>query len=610
MRAFHRLVLVLLFACTTTVMAADIEIGLDRPGGTILQQFSPPSCMDKCRASLGSRAVACRNLCAVTTASEDYLPKECQIACDKNRNCKSFVYEYPAPSGAGTGTCFLKESTPDPVPSQRHASGKKNPIVVLSFGDSIMWGQGLQSDMKYNSRIAQWIQDNNLTGRPVILVDYSHSGGVITYQAGAIPDDKSAQETWFGEVPRQWPDLSRQLEIALDIHTPIYPSGQEFRPPSLAKLGIKPEWVELILVTAGANDVDFTSLLWPDVDLDHTVLKVRDMGDRMDAFLGELILKRDINNSPITQLAYPNAWVMLTGYFSLFTDKTPDGRLSAIGTLYGISNVVQNVAHVPCDANWILNRVGSLLSGWPMPSEKPECQTDVRAKSAAFYATTQNVYGSLIAKYNNAFPFVGTYLDPEFGPDNGVGGSQEFIRSDLNDPVMQTRIDYCARYGQIAGVCSVASLLHINENGANRYFEQARKRLPILRPSWAGMVVKKALPIVRGEEIRGAGSVNNAQKKVIVRVFDQESREELSGSAQITVTQSTVNPDGLITTLHRRPVTGMTGQEILFPACTKAAIRVHIDPRTHQRSTTTKLHITACSGVVAINGYPNVAFSY
>jgi hypothetical protein len=57
-----------------------------------------------------------------------------------------------------------------------------SPLTMLTFGDSAMWGNGLNIDHKYSHQVAQHLAD--ATGRVVNLVTYAHSGANLSTEAG------------------------------------------------------------------------------------------------------------------------------------------------------------------------------------------------------------------------------------------------------------------------------------------------------------------------------------------------------------------------------------------------------------------------------------------
>ena len=73
----------------------------------------------------------------------------------------------------------------DPILPQQVTHKLENPLrpgvsstlTMLAFGDSAMWGNGLDNPHKYAWQVAQYVA--NGTGRAVQLVTYAHSGANI-----------------------------------------------------------------------------------------------------------------------------------------------------------------------------------------------------------------------------------------------------------------------------------------------------------------------------------------------------------------------------------------------------------------------------------------------
>src|SRR6185369_16725564 len=92
---------------------------------------------------------------------------------------------------------------------------------IVTFGDSIMWGQGLSEAHKFRNIVASHIR--GLTTRPVTLTNFARSGAHIesraTSDVGKSPtlpasDPPSAfpflDSSAAGEVPWSLPSVTRQ----------------------------------------------------------------------------------------------------------------------------------------------------------------------------------------------------------------------------------------------------------------------------------------------------------------------------------------------------------------------------------------------------------------
>jgi hypothetical protein len=124
-----------------------------------------------------------------------------------------------------------------------------NPVRVVSIGDSVVWGQGLEHDQKFPRLTAELL--GAATGRGSQNLDYSISGAVLDAPElpagnddGACLGEQYAQdpdrdgEMEFGEVTQQMPDVFCQLE----------------RAKANAEAGGYP--VDLVVLNGCINDVD------------------------------------------------------------------------------------------------------------------------------------------------------------------------------------------------------------------------------------------------------------------------------------------------------------------------------------------------------------------
>jgi hypothetical protein len=82
------------------------------------------------------------------------------------------------------------------------------PYKLLTLGDSVMWGQGLASQHKFVQLVAGYLA--GLHG-PVAVAALAHSGAVVCDN----PKPEAAHQAFlFGELPRSFPSIASQLEIA------------------------------------------------------------------------------------------------------------------------------------------------------------------------------------------------------------------------------------------------------------------------------------------------------------------------------------------------------------------------------------------------------------
>lgn len=100
-----------------------------------------------------------------------------------------------------------------------------HPITVAAFGDSVVWDQGLDHQMKMGYRLGQIL--GRQTGRSYRSLNYAisgavldapgfppgnHASGCLGYRYAQDPDNDGQME--FGEVTQQTPDVFCQIEKA------------------------------------------------------------------------------------------------------------------------------------------------------------------------------------------------------------------------------------------------------------------------------------------------------------------------------------------------------------------------------------------------------------
>ena len=163
-------------------------------------------------------------------------------------------------------------------------SSQSRPIQMLVIGDSILWGQGLKTERKTWYLVKLWLEQT--TGRKVVERIKAHSGAVI--ERASATDDLTSND---GEVNLALPTLHDELDNALKE----YPD---------------PTQVDLVLVSGCVNDVGALNLLNA---ADRTV--ANEMARSACGKPVENLLQRIL-------ISFPNAQVIVTGYYPLFSENT------------------------------------------------------------------------------------------------------------------------------------------------------------------------------------------------------------------------------------------------------------------------------------------------
>lgn len=338
--------------------------------------------------------------------------------------------------------------------------GASRPFHVLSLGDSAMWGQGLAEPQKYRNIVCDWLRANNTLKRDVRQFNYAHSGAIITHGPERDEEWKIAKsESWGGEIGREDPTVLRQVGMALD---------------DLQREGIPPEDVDLVLMNGGANDVNFmTTLLNPDpfIDTPFVRRRIEDgfVGPRMGAVL------------PRVLDAFPNAKVILVGYYQAISSASPLVRIGALGSL-------------------VFGPLGLFATAGYLD--------ETIRRNEQFVASIDKVYTTLAAQQGRGRTF---HVASHFGLQNAVGARESFVwdlpdvdpveqlrRQEClairggnpaallaNAPTSGLRVDATLEYaGRVA--CDEANTFHPNPAGARHYAEVIIDKLTHLMPEWAG----------------------------------------------------------------------------------------------------------------------------
>jgi len=166
--------------------------------------------------------------------------------------------------------------------------------VILTFGDSVTWGQGLLEEHKFDAIFA--------AAKSIPLTRAAHSGAVI----GTRNDTSSEVES--GEVPVPWPSVWQQVQAQRDWSQ-----------------------VEIALLNGGINDVGLTRILNPVTSTSQIAGLVNQFcGQNMEALLLALAAK----------LTAPGARIALLGYYPIFSSQSlgaSDDQVRSLLELHGVS---------------------------------------------------------------------------------------------------------------------------------------------------------------------------------------------------------------------------------------------------------------------------------
>src|SRR5919197_1318117 len=127
----------------------------------------------------------------------------------------------------------------------------ERPFNMLVFGDSIMWGQGLDDGSKFSYLVETWLEQR--LGRPVRREVFAHSGAQIGEDA-----KEDAKPPLHPEVPNGFPSIPAEIRAANEwLAHPTSADPGHLEP-------VPPEAVSLVLLDGGINDVDVRDILTVD----------------------------------------------------------------------------------------------------------------------------------------------------------------------------------------------------------------------------------------------------------------------------------------------------------------------------------------------------------
>jgi hypothetical protein len=217
------------------------------------------------------------------------------IYVDKNMPAGQYTYIVSSVVRSATGEDF--------------GGAFSNPVTVLTrpfnmvaFGDSVVWGQGLLPEHKFATKVQNWIQSD--FGRTVTLNLRAHSGAITFAESSPV-----SSQSFAGEVPEDGPTISQQIDLA---------SSPGSSNPALAND------VDLVLIDGCLNNLNILDVLNP-VGNDDT-LRTDTQGYCQEGMIN--LLRQVVQK-------FPNAAVVVTGYYPFISNQSDLAALLPVFTLIG-----------------------------------------------------------------------------------------------------------------------------------------------------------------------------------------------------------------------------------------------------------------------------------
>lgn len=382
---------------------------------------------------------------------------------------------------------------------------------ILALGDSVVWGLGLRDQDKFVKKVATTLVQRGMVDETE-TVCLAHAGAIIgsgrttpySGTANKKPTYDEERHYIYGEIGQRYPDIFTQLKIAkyerdyrnyicqteqFNIH-----SHEEHKEEvdALLRNGWEPD---LIIMDGGMNDLNPFSIMFPfnlsefnDLRNNRDVTRLLDRFDRLSTENNlRAMMERAFGNRLCRLLkeviaAYPNAKVVVTGYFPVFTANSLRGMQAAswalIVYLYMrmLSPSLTNTARARALIISFLSLVGrrKLIDRWQLFNEEHERLM----RRSIDELNSQNVF---LAK-------------PNWGPDNGIYAPDNWLfewevndglqLASAKDPKENERNNAFEFYADSrpdmswsnkrrrAGRTSRASFAHPNAKGARKFHDE------------------------------------------------------------------------------------------------------------------------------------------
>ena len=514
------------------------------------------------------------------------------------------------------------------------------PIYMVALGDSVLWGQGLDESQRFQTKVEKWIEANNPDRRQVKRWNFAHSGATVgslrglssshsgsgqmtaavfgrlasanrgrrdmqdvpefdprlvrrdsvrtePRPSGARSDRKPVEpadgDRLGGEIPRTYPTLWRQLDLALETVR----TGKDPRFDYGGSTPISPADMDLVLLDGGANDIDFLG----------TVLNTARGGQATYDYVYGIVYPRMKAFLPTVLAAFPNARIVMNTYYRAISP------LSSPVLLGGL------VAWAGATAMWNLPPI---VRGELSPDHIRNAIDRMDGLERAVVAAYTRV------RSEQRDPSRIDIVSPDFGPEHAYGAPRSHIfHVSETDPAERVRHPECdallGRWFEDIGqtfldgtttpradtpiwlLCRDASTFHPNVAGADRYYQRIRATLEANPPAFM-----RATPRLR---VVVNGTTAGDRKTVTVTAFDPNSGKPVNGTVKVA------------------GVTGRTGAALSFDAAcgttaaaAAAPVEVPVGARGRGKRVVARPGAVkrppVCSGSVAAPGYLDGSFRY
>lgn len=208
---------------------------------------------------------------------------------------------------------------------------------LLAFGDSVVWGQGLDHRDKFPSVVYQ-----RLTGRTLPTDDIkARSGAIIgrrnlaavARESPPLGADVVPERTARHEVPNAFPTVLQQIDGGSPKRS-SEPGESTVERITASEAAA----ADVVVVDGGANDINVLFGVLSPIDPDDVLGGLTDHAD-IERYLRQYCYEdvRDVLRAARDR--FPNAVIVVTGYFPILTEKSgvgPENVLELLKLLAGV----------------------------------------------------------------------------------------------------------------------------------------------------------------------------------------------------------------------------------------------------------------------------------
>ena len=340
------------------------------------------------------------------------------------------------------------------------------PFTIVAAGDSVMWGQGVAESSKFTTLTKNWIQ-GLLPNKPLVLTSFAHSGAII--RRGTAAEEALVLP---GEMPSEFPSISRQI---LDT----------------APAQVSTSQVDLILLDGCINDISVKQILvGAIVPINFDYMLTQDIELKCGSLMGNLLRH--------VATLYPNAKIVVTGYFPIASDQSDISDL--IGLVWGATSVAAIPASI---AAGIIAGAGSavVVSALPAPiaAIMPALKPQLVRRAKIFDEESERQLRHATTVYSQEYGGRIKFAEIPYGASNSYGApstwlwhipwsyrlDEDTVVAMRKDQVYDARLQQCQQHQPTNLSCYIASISHPNIAGAAAYSRSIQQQLTPFIAEWA-----------------------------------------------------------------------------------------------------------------------------